>query len=341
MSIHLEETQINEIRAIKDSKPFEFLLEKTQVQTAAVGRDIIAKNRGTHSDSVVNVAHAMMLSIAKDLGMNSKYDVDYRKTLTQSCLLHDIGHPPFGHDGAEKLDALFKSLGLKEGFDDNCNNITVILAHNIGVRDEVIADIIKYPNKMYEEHIDRFIPKLKEVIEQDKEYFSKYGVNLKNQKRTIACQIMDRADEIAYTCDDMSNYFCLNRDKKISFKEAMKFFDKHDEKHLELADRMIKAVNSGKKSEIMKFFSELKVELSDNFKLVDEGVKVKNNSLHSFRSGLSKMSFEYYIKPLRKENLHLDNVKRLEVFLNHCVDGYYDGSRMYSEKIEEAKKSGR
>lgn len=340
MALSLEKIQHNEIKEIQNSKGFQRLSEKSQVMVASVGQEDIVKNRGSHSNAVVTSAHAMMLSIAEQLGMESKYDVDYRKTITQSCLLHDIGHPPFGHDGADILNNYFKSLGLEEGFDDNNNNITVILANNIVVRDEVIADIIKYPNRMYKEHEERFLPILDSVIKRDCEYFSKYGINLKDQKRTIACQIMDEADRNTYTCDDMADFYCLNCGVKIKLSDILPFIDKFDEKQLALADKMVSAVNSGSKTEIRSFFDGVKDLFNDNYKLTDYGIKMKDKSIYGFREALSKMSFEFYIKPLRVDEFHLDNVKRLEVFINHCVDGYYNESKYYGKRIKDELKLG-
>ena len=124
--LELEEIANDEINRIETSKAFQRLAEKTQVLVPETGRDEIVKTRFSHSYEVASSAKKMAITIAKQLGLNSVQEIDYQNALTQVCLLHDVGHPPFGHDGQKFIDQVFKAHGLEEGFSDNNNNLVLI-----------------------------------------------------------------------------------------------------------------------------------------------------------------------------------------------------------------------
>src|SRR6201993_648893 len=80
------------------SRAFRRLEAKTQVFTTRYSDHF--RNRLTHTIEVSQIAR----TVAAALGANSE--------LTEAlALVHDIGHPPFGHAGERKLDELMRAHG--------------------------------------------------------------------------------------------------------------------------------------------------------------------------------------------------------------------------------------
>lgn len=330
--LELEEIANNEINNIEGSKAFQRLAEKTQVLVPETGRDEIVKTRFSHSYEVASSAKKMAITIAKQLGVNSVLDIDYQNALTQACLLHDVGHPPFGHDGAKFIDQTFKSHGLEEGFSDNNNNLVLIENQNLGLRDYVVASTIKYPDKLYKKQKENYTEKLFRALDEDKNHFSQFGINLRNQTQTITCQIMDEADRNSYTCSDLTDFYCLGNSVTLEDLESVTTFS--TSKQLLLAKQMVNAVQSGSKTKIKDFFLDLKNQFNQNWKLTENGLNYIDKDLYEFRESLSKIEFEFFIKPIRKDAFHLNNMKNLELIMNKTLQGEFCDSTFYRNKLE-------
>src|SRR5881394_1669661 len=81
------------------SRAFRRLEAKTQVFTSRYSDHF--RNRLTHTLEVAQISR----TIAAQLGLN----VDLVEAL---ALVHDIGHPPFGHAGEKALDRVMRQYGL-------------------------------------------------------------------------------------------------------------------------------------------------------------------------------------------------------------------------------------
>jgi dGTPase len=157
------------------SSAFRRLEGKTQVFSP--GRDDYYRSRLTHSIEVAQIGR----TIAKVLGLN--------ESLTEAiCLSHDLGHPPFGHNGEHALDELMAGHG---GFEHNAQTLRIVtlLEH-------------PYPafmglNLMYETRLCLAKHKSRYDVSDDHAFAE---VNC-----TLEGQIADVADRIAYNCHDLED----------------------------------------------------------------------------------------------------------------------------------------
>jgi dGTPase len=164
------------------ARAFRRLAGKTQVFTH--GYSDHYRSRLTHTIEVAQLAR----TIAAALGLNGD--------LTESlALVHDIGHPPFGHAGERALDEAMRVHGLR--FDHNLHALRIVtvfeqryaafpgLNLTLGVREGIIKHSRDYDPV---EH-----PELKE-------YFL-------DQQAPLEAQVIDLADEIAYLTADFDDGF--------------------------------------------------------------------------------------------------------------------------------------
>lgn len=324
-----------QISSIESNKQFQRLSEKTQVVMPQNGQHEVIKNRLTHSYEVATSSMMMAANIAH-INNVSIADINYQGALFSCSLLHDIGHPSFGHDGAEYLDEYFSNLGVNDGFSDNNNNLVVIEKNNINVSDYVKASVIKYPNKLYPFQQKKYIPMLDKAILDDEKHYQKIGINLKNQTKTIACQIMDEADRNSYACSDLADFLCLGNTLSLSqiYRVAQK------EKlyiHSDYLTSLVDLVRDGSKSSIKVYFNELKNKFNCNYNISESGLVVIDEDLENYREFLSKLCFEYFIFPIRKDNFHKENMVAFKQYVEDVVNGKYSPSEYYTDKISNAK----
>src|SRR6266481_4815362 len=161
-------------------RAFRRLEAKTQVFTRRYSDHF--RNRLTHTIEVSQISR----TIAGALGLN----VDLAEAL---ALVHDIGHPPFGHAGEKALDAAMRAQGLF--FDHNLHALRIVedfemryaAFRGLNLSFEVREGIIKH-SKDYgvDEH-----PQLAQY--------------LLNQRPPLEAQLIDLTDEIAYNTADLDD----------------------------------------------------------------------------------------------------------------------------------------
>ena len=165
---------------IVQARAFRRLAGKTQVFTSRASDHF--RSRLTHTMEVAQIARA----VAAELDLNE----DLAETL---ALVHDIGHPPFGHAGERALDRRLQAHGLR--FDHNLHALRICehfeqryAAHRglnltLGVREGIVKHSRNYTTAAHPELAPYFL----------------------DQSPPLEAQIIDLADEIAYLTADLDD----------------------------------------------------------------------------------------------------------------------------------------
>lgn len=196
------------------------------------------RNRLSHSLEVAQVAKSICLRLNGIVAPFTKDPIN-PDLVEFAALAHDLGHPPFGHNGEHALDDLMKNDG---GFEGNAQTLRILTRlekketllfpsknadpspiikgidqrKGLNLTYRSIASVLKY---------DRVIPKTIQTRKKTGQYNNPckgyyyteaeivravkenvVGKGVKNF-RTIECSIMDIADDIAYSTYDIEDSF--------------------------------------------------------------------------------------------------------------------------------------
>ena len=162
------------------ARAFRRLEAKTQVFTRRYSDHF--RNRLTHTLEVSQVSR----TIAGALDLN----VDLAEAL---ALVHDIGHPPFGHAGEKALDAAMREHGLF--FDHNLHALRIVedfeqryaAFRGLNLTFEVREGIIKHSH------------------DYDAKQYPELAEYLLDQRPPLEAQLIDLTDEIAYNTADLDD----------------------------------------------------------------------------------------------------------------------------------------
>ena len=233
------------------------LSAKTQVMSA--GADDFPRTRLTHTLEVAQ--------IGRELGDALGCDPDLVET---ACLVHDLGHPPFGHNGEEALHKASLDIG---GFEGNAQTFRLLTRlESKTIRDgrslglnltrATLDAATKYPWAF-----DGKNPKFG-FYEEDKEIFDWVRLNVKNQSKVFEAQVMDIADDIAYSVHDIEDaiygqhFSPLALDSEPEFKEVVKLAATEYATEID-EDNLNKALNSLiKQSWWVKSFTATQVDMA-------------------------------------------------------------------------------
>ncbi len=171
------------------SRAFRRLEAKTQVFTRRYSDHF--RNRLTHTLETAQIAR----TVAGALNLNE----DLVEAL---ALVHDIGHPPFGHAGEEKLDELMRGHG--DRYDHNLHALRIVEQFEqryaafpgLNLTFEVREGIVKHSRDYRAADLVALGSYAAEIADYRLE-----------ERPPLEAQLIDHADEIAYNSADLDDAF--------------------------------------------------------------------------------------------------------------------------------------
>src|SRR6201996_9146295 len=165
---------------VVQARAFRRLAGKTQVFTSRASDHF--RSRLTHTIEVAQIARAVAAAL--------RLQEDLAETL---ALVHDIGHPPFGHAGERALDRCLQKRGLR--FDHNVHALRIVerfeqryaghrgLNLTLATREGIVKHSRDYSVEPHPELAEYFL----------------------DRQPPLEAQLIDLADEIAYLTADLDD----------------------------------------------------------------------------------------------------------------------------------------